>query len=186
MRKSVCSLFLFALLVLFGVLLYTRSAEAAKQTYSAVERCLNTVIPSLYGFMLFSGLFTASGAYCVPAALLSLPARLFGMSGAELTVFLISQLGGYPVGAVMLLAMEKRGDISAQRRRILAPMCCGAGAFTLAVCPRGCFPLYVTLAPLMLSCFASNLLLLLINIPKMKKTADSGFFHFRDINQQKK
>ncbi len=97
----------------------TRTAEVREAVSDGVERCIYTVIPSLYAMLILSGLLTGSG-------LISAIYRRSQILG-DLAVFTVSQFAGYPVGARMLAAEAAAGRLPKQRAEALAGACCGAG-----------------------------------------------------------
>ncbi|MDR0821015.1 MAG: hypothetical protein LBN40_00925 [Oscillospiraceae bacterium] len=70
---------------------------------NAAYVCLDTIVPSLFGFMFISTFLLNSGAYRIvlkPFCFLLRP--MLKMSDEQIAVFLLSVVGGYPVGVKLL------------------------------------------------------------------------------------
>ena len=138
------------------------NADAVKAgTVCVIERCLTTVIPSLYAMMAVSGLLLHSGTVSAAGKFLHKAGRLFfGMDGDIFAVFLFSSIAGYPVGAKMLLSLYRSGRISRRDAELLTGICFGAGPAFVFGCAAGLFysPASAGLL-LILSCTASNIIL---------------------------
>lgn len=116
----------------------TDTADAGAAVSGAVERCLATVIPSLYAMMIVSGLIVKSGACSVCGRLTGRAGRfIFGMDTEVFPVFLFSMAGGYPVGAKMLISLYSDGKLSKHRTELLSGVCFGAGPAFVAGCISG-------------------------------------------------
>lgn len=92
----------------------------------AVEVCLKTVVPSLFPFIFFSGLFRiamekTSFPFLRPfGRLCKLPA------GCE-NIFILGLIGGYPVGAKCVYDSYRNGQISIQIANRMLGFCNNAG-----------------------------------------------------------
>ncbi|MDR0992828.1 MAG: hypothetical protein LBL87_08070 [Ruminococcus sp.] len=99
---------LFALV--YGTLMIIFSKEAAEAVRGSIEVCLTAIIPSLFAFMVLSSFIIKTGLYKALSkpfagfsrAVLRIPPELF-------SVFLLSCIAGYPVGAKLLSDLEKNG-----------------------------------------------------------------------------
>lgn len=95
---------------------------------SAVQVCLETMIPSLYAMMICSTLFLNCGTDRILSRPLHKPARfLFGCSGRVFVIFLLSQAAGYPVGARMLCELSEKGQLTRRQASWFAGVCFGGG-----------------------------------------------------------
>ncbi len=118
---------------LVGVLLIGQSGRVADGIRSGIELCLQTVIPSLFAFMVFCELLSradhrALGILFAPFRAL---AGLYGLPGAAAPALCLGVTGGYPIGARMAAAMKKEGKIT------------GAQAETLLCTAYGCSPAFL-------------------------------------------
>ena len=80
-----------------------RSAEVSVEVSCALERCLKTLIPSLYAMMIAAVLLVRSGAAGAFGMIADKLSRLiFGMSGEEFSALTAGIFTGYLSGAKML------------------------------------------------------------------------------------
>ena len=100
-------LFVFA----FFFLLYPK--ETAKSVSEGIGLCLGTVIPSLFPFMVLSGIFSSS-ALCEKTGLIfKKPISFFFSLGSNcFCPVLISLVGGYPTAALCARRLFENGMIS--------------------------------------------------------------------------
>ena len=99
----------------------TDTAESAKH---GAELCFSTLVPSLFPFMVASGLITGSGAGTVLGKIFSPAMKLFGLPGECATPLVTGILCGFPVGAVTLSDLYRRGTISSDDGACLLAFCC--------------------------------------------------------------
>ena len=87
--------------------------QTAKSVSEGLELCLKTVIPSLFPFMVLSGIFTSS-VFCEKLSrILGKATRLiFNLSPFCSSVILISAVGGYPLGAFTARRLFEQSEIS--------------------------------------------------------------------------
>jgi hypothetical protein len=106
-----------------GVILAADSAGIAAAVSQTISLCLNTVIPSLFAFLALSSFAVSSG-----------------LVKSDKAIFLMSLVGGYPVGAKLL---SERSDT--KRAASMLMYCyCGSPAFLLAI--GGRFGIYIWLS----------------------------------------
>lgn len=95
----------------FFFLLYPK--QTAKSVEEGLELCLKTVIPSLFPFMVLSGIFTSS-VFCEKLSRLLGKATgfIFKLSPFCSAAILLSAVGGYPLGAFTARRLFENGEIS--------------------------------------------------------------------------
>lgn len=106
----------------FMLALILRNSEAAVGFMRhGLQLCAETVIPSLFPFMVISELLVASGAGEFVGRLFSRPMqKLFGVSGSSVCAILLGALCGFPIGAKTAVALYDRGAIDrAELERLL-------------------------------------------------------------------
>lgn len=105
---------IFTLFIIFiSVIILVYPDEIISASKDAVMRCLTTIIPSLFGFMVISDLFVSTGFYRVfskpfsfiSEKILKIPRELF-------PVLLISFIGGYPIGGIIITKLIKEKKIT--------------------------------------------------------------------------
>ena len=98
-----------------------------------IEICLRTLIPSLFPFIVLSGLITSTLAG-QPIHLLAPVSKLWHMSPGSEAYFGVGILGGYPVGAANLATAHRSGHLTPETATNLAVFCNNAGpAFIFGV-----------------------------------------------------
>ncbi len=97
------------------------------------------IIPTLYPFMILSGLLTESPLCRTPGRLSSaITRRLFGLPGCCGPAILISMVGGYPAGAIAIGRLRQQGQISVQQAQRMTRFCVNGGpGFVIATVGSG-------------------------------------------------
>ena len=118
-----------------AVLLVIRPAEVSQAVCGAVYDCLDVIIPSLFAFTVLAVYLQGSGAARILLKPLTLPlSRLLRLDEELCCVVLLSNLGGYPVGARLLTGMVKNGRLSGEDAGRLLCCCYGSGpAFVVGI-----------------------------------------------------
>lgn len=128
---------------LLGVmaLLLICSADAAQAVRDALALCAQSVIPALFPFFVVSSLFIDLGCAAVLGrSLAPIMHRLFGVSGAGGTAFLLGIIGGYPVGGRTAGELYRSGQCEREECERLLAFCNNAGpSFILGIAGLGCF-----------------------------------------------
>lgn len=166
MKKSLNKFFVFfkilaaALLTLY-CLIETSAVQDA--VYDSLMRCLNIVIPSLYGMMIMSVFLSKCG--------------FFGMFSGIIPIFIVSQFAGYPVGAKLLCSEYEKGRLSRRQAEIYSGVCFGAGpAFIFGCISSQLYGNNSAGLTILISVVLSNLILFII----------SSFFSVRENVEQSK
>lgn len=155
----------FLLLTVF-LLLITQAESAAAVTLHRMRFCLETLIPSLFGCMAAANLLTGTGAAAWLGCRMRFAARLLRIPPELLTVFLVSQIAGYPVGTLLLRRMAEQNRLTPQTAGRYACICFGGGpAFLVGFAGSRLFGSAAAGWMLLGSCIAANLILLLL-MPK--------------------
>lgn len=123
--------------MLLTLALSHRAAEAVRQ---GLELCARSVVPSLFPFLVLTGLFSSLSGDLGNNRLGFLMARLYGCSPQGIAAFLLGILGGYPMGARTIDRLYVNGQISRQEGENLLCLCNNAGpAFILSLVGLGKF-----------------------------------------------
>ena len=86
--------------IFFGILLLCEGPASATGAISGMKLCSSVVIPSLFSFTALVLFFQKSGAMSVLGFRISrFTKKVFGVNGNVFAAFLISYIGGFPVGA---------------------------------------------------------------------------------------
>lgn len=109
-----------------GILMFP--GELAEAVRSSVEGCLEVVIPALFAFTVLAVYLQRSGIYRVALKPLTVPlSRLLRLPEELCAVFLLSNIGGYPVGAKLLTGLVRSGRLSRKDASRLLCCCYGSG-----------------------------------------------------------
>ena len=109
-RKNIPFVFITAIL---SILVICRADAAIDGVTNALSVCANTVIPSLFPFMVISELIVRSGVTEYLGKYLSPAFRaLFGIRGQGASAYLLGMLCGFPIGAKSAVALCEDGNIS--------------------------------------------------------------------------
>lgn len=158
-----------AALLLFTVfaLLAGNAGIFAEILRSRIVLCLQTLIPSLFGCMALTDLLTASGAAVWLGGRLRPLARLLRLPPELLTVFLVSQIAGYPVGTLLLRQMAERGRLSQEDTAALSGACFGGGpAFLVGLAGVQMFGSAAAGWLMLGACICANFCILMLVRPK--------------------
>lgn len=105
-------------------------SEITTAVLTAIERCLNVIIPSLFLMMVLSRYIVSKRLFEPLEKLMYLPSKLLGFSPRLMAVFILSNIGGYPIGASMLSQMKASGEITSKQTEVCASYCfCSGPAF---------------------------------------------------------
>lgn len=117
-----------------GVLLIVWSDRVAQGLQNGLDLCMQTVIPSLFAFMVFCELlFRSDGRVLrILFAPFRLLARLYGLPGVTAPALCLGIIGGYPIGARMAAAMKREGKITAGQAEKLLCVAYGCSPSFLA------------------------------------------------------
>lgn len=108
--KRVC----FAYMAIFMLLLFFKTPEATSQWVKrGLDTCVESLIPSLFPFMVISSLLISGGAGERIGALFKAPVgALFGLSARGTSALLMGWLCGFPIGARSAAKLYRDGKIS--------------------------------------------------------------------------
>ena len=126
--KEISRYLLLSVMVLYCILLIQNSEKIMIEIISALNRCINVIIPSLFAFMAISGILINSGLYVyiskpfypVTKYILKMPNNLF-------FVFLLGNIAGYPIGISLLSALVKEKIITKKSAEIMSCFCYAGG-----------------------------------------------------------
>lgn len=116
------------LIILFGILSITMSAQVSSEIFTALNRCLSVIIPSLFSFLVFSDLIIKSGCYkiiCKPFSIVS--KYIFKLDSNLFFVFLLGNICGYPIGFKLLNNLYEDGKINKLTAEVMSCYCYSSG-----------------------------------------------------------
>ena len=103
-------------LIILG-LLAVFSSQTAGGAIDGLTICANLIVPSLFPLTVMALFIFNSGAYTA----------LVNVVGLDFTVWLLSAIGGYPCGAILLERLYKMGGIDKKRGEKMLCFCVNAG-----------------------------------------------------------
>lgn len=129
----------FVCLCLAGLII--SPAEATQAAVYSLRLCAGTIVPSLFPFMVVANMAVRLGLPSAAGRLLSpVSKRIFGISGAGLSAFILGLFGGYPLGAVTVSQLYNAKSISREEANRLLRFCDNCGpAFTISVAGAAVF-----------------------------------------------
>ena len=108
---------------LFCLFLLCSKASSA-ELFKGLKLCTDTLIPTLFPYMVISEMLVRSGTISfVSPTLGRVSERLFGISGASGAAILLGWLCGFPVGAKITAGLFESGTISAEEAEKVIGLC---------------------------------------------------------------
>lgn len=124
LKKPSASTAISVLCLLLLIMLFRCSDSAGEHMKRGMAICFNTLIPSLFPFMVISELLVRSGACAPIARLMRRPMELiFGISGECASALLLGIVCGFPVGAKAAASLYSRGEITKEECEHLLSFC---------------------------------------------------------------
>lgn len=125
LKKKRYQITLVCVIAAVGLLCYARDVSDWVRT--GLLSCANVIIPSLFPFMILSSVIVNSPAGDVLSGAVSSLTHPLGLPKNLGCVFLMSFLGGFPVGARMLSGMYEKNEISKDTAERALCCCVNAG-----------------------------------------------------------
>ena len=158
-------------LIIIAVCVFLSSAliaypnDAIRSVSSAIKLCADTVIPSLFPFLFLSSFITSSGVLNAknnPVSRLS--EKLFSVPYEAVIVFIMSAVGGFPVGARMASSLLEKNSISEDTAKRLIFSCVNPSvSFALSAVGLSLFSSTETGVIIYSSVVISNLILFVLS-----------------------
>lgn len=110
MKKNNISIIFIILIYMVLVIIW--ADDISSYVLNALKSCLNIIIPSMYIFMIISDFLITSNIYVLFGKPFGLIARyVFRLPEKLFSIFLISSIGGYPIGAKLIADLYKTNKI---------------------------------------------------------------------------
>ena len=159
------------------VLLFLSAADAraAAAVSERITLCLETLIPSLFGCTAAAALLRRSGAAAHIGYRLRRIGRLFRLNAAQTGIFALSQIAGYPVGALLLKQESDAGRVDAAEAASLSAVCYGGGpAFLVGFAGAELFGSAAAGWVMLAACLLANCAVLLLRRGNKPPVSSSG------------
>ena len=109
-KSSLFSMLIWMSIIILSLVFSSNTGEYVK---SGIALCANTVIPSVFPFMVISSAIISLGTGRELGRIFSLPVKIvFGTSSAAACPIFLGAVCGYPVGAVTAASMYDKGELT--------------------------------------------------------------------------
>lgn len=126
--KKIQKITILATVLAIMVFIIIYSSDVKQGIVNGLVMCANILIPSLFPFTVLSLFLTNSGLiFYISKPINTITQLLFKMSGEEFCVFVLSLLGGYPVGALLVNQLVENKTMDKDRANKFYLFCFGAG-----------------------------------------------------------
>jgi len=127
--------------VLFMFMLLISPDSSVKGAVKGLVMCSNIVIPSLFPFGVCVLFLYNTGLFSIIESKITAFSRfLFGINGSCFCIFIMSLLGGYPIGAILIENQYSKNQISKRNAENLLSYCVNSGpAFIIIGIGNGIF-----------------------------------------------
>lgn len=152
---------IIAAILIYIILVIAFSKEMAISVLNSIEKCIKVIIPSLYIFMIISDFIITSNIYFVLAKPFSIVSRyIFRISEQFFPLYIISNIGGYPVGAKLISDMIKENKMDNNTAEAMMNYCYFSGpAFIIGIVGANIFSDIKVGIIVFISLFITNLII---------------------------
>lgn len=163
--KRVKEITLFFFIIVIFIIIFTNSSSVKTAAKEGMLLCSDVIIPVLFPFLVLSLIISKCGIFeAIP-----FPAK-YRFYLTYINIFLLSNLGGYPIGAKLLSGAVESGKISENDARLMLFCCINAGpAFTVLAVGGGILDSLQLGALIYISQFLASLTIFIIISNKLEK-----------------
>lgn len=123
-RKSKSHIAIFVLCSILLFLFLYKSTASSEQLFLGLRLCAETLIPTLFPYMVISEMLVHSGvAEFISPVIEKVTLKLFGISGAGGAAIILGFLCGFPVGAKTTANLYEKGVITKAEAEKLMGIC---------------------------------------------------------------
>lgn len=128
MSSNLSKIITAVITVLILILLILYSKDIAETVKYCIERCLNTLIPSLFAYMVLCTFLIKSGlSEIITTPLWFILRRFIKLDKKTFSVFILSLIAGYPVGIKMLRELIAQNKNYSEIALHISPVCFASG-----------------------------------------------------------
>lgn len=155
--KTILAAILAAGAAIFMLICPKTASQAAS---GAISACLETIVPSLFAFSAAAIFLQKSGLYRVVLKPFTLVlSKILRMDEELCGIFLLANIGGYPVGISLLSALVTDNRLSERDAARLMCCCFGSGpSFIIGIVGAGVFGSAAVGGVIFAACFLASLL----------------------------
>ena len=125
--KKILKYFGVFIIFIFMILIILNPKNSAQGAVNGLLLCGNVIIPSRFPFAVCISFLMNSGIVLVLKPFNRIFIKIFGMNFEMFSLFLLSFLGGYPIGAKLLNDSVKNKKITQDNARVILNFCINAG-----------------------------------------------------------
>ncbi|MGN0688434.1 MAG: hypothetical protein ACI4KA_10045 [Oscillospiraceae bacterium] len=147
-----------------GMIILAEPAVFGSAAAAAVSSCLEVIVPSLFAFTVLAVYLQNSGLYRLALRPLTFPlSKLLRLDEELCAVFVLGNIGGYPVGAKLLTGLVNSRRLSPEDAGRLLCCCYGSGpSFILSIVGLRVFGNAAAGAAIFACCFITSLIMAII------------------------
>ncbi|MBP1543159.1 MAG: hypothetical protein J6A16_03600 [Oscillospiraceae bacterium] len=144
-----------------AAIILTEPSTVADAVGSAVYSCLDIIIPSLFAFTVLCVYLQSSGLYVTVLRPVTIPlSHLLKIDEELCAIIILSNIGGYPVGAKLLTSLVQEKRLSKDDAGRLLCCCYGSGpSFIICIVGARVFSSTAIGAVIFGACFISSMLI---------------------------
>ncbi len=144
-----------------AIIMLLEPSIIAAAVKNSVNICLEVMIPSLFAFTVLAVYLQESGLYRTMLKPLTYPlSRLMRLDEELCAVFILSNIGGYPVGAKLLSNLVDNGRLSRSNAGRMLCFCYGSGpSFIISIVGQRVFGSTTAGLLIFVACFLSSFIL---------------------------
>ena len=132
MKKFINTILIMIFIVL-GILIIIKYDICKNAVLKGIMLCSNVIIPSLFPFTVCV-MFLINSNALTKIPFLNILGKPFRLNSEEFSVFLLSTIGGYPIGSKMISRLYESGKVTLKKAQIMTCFCINAGpAFIISV-----------------------------------------------------
>ena len=126
--------------IIFIIFMFVFPNDCRQGAFKGIILCGRIIIPSLFPFTVCVSLLMRTGACDVISFLNPLTKKVFNLNATQFSIFLLSLIGGYPIGAKLIEEASISGRVDRRTYHSLICCCINAGpAFTVIAVGEGLF-----------------------------------------------
>lgn len=170
-------------IILFSALLILFSSVGRDGVARGILLCGRVIIPSLFPFTMCVIFITKSGVLDYLKFLTPITNKIFGLNFHEFSYFLLSLVGGYPIGAKLLNEAVKEKKIHPKKAADMLHYCINAGpAFIISAVGGAVFGSEKIGVVLLISHIAASLILCLFSKKNVYSSSATKTVRFSPVD----
>lgn len=162
--KKIGKLLTCLCVIMFGVILIIFPSDAKEGVIKGIVLCGKTVIPSLFPFTVCVLFLQNAAFFRILKPISPVTKGVLGLNASAFALWLMSTIGGYPIGAKLINDGVKNGEITKGEANKLLCFCVNAGpAFIITAVGQGRFLSQKIGVVLLISHISASLVLMLLS-----------------------